>query len=88
MLASPELLLPLAFSVSGLMIVVALVLLRMSARQSAPTRTADLASPARKDDQRRPKRSETLLLFSGATMAALEQATRPKSARKRQRVYS
>jgi hypothetical protein len=82
MLAQSELFLPFAFCVSGLMIVAALVLLRIGARQSRRPDRVHTESP------RRPKRSETLQLFSGATMVALEQVTRSNPARKRQRMYS
>jgi hypothetical protein len=82
MLARPELLLPLAFSLSGLMIVAALVLLRLSTRQSKqPYRV--VAQPQRRE------RVVTMQLYSGATAATLDEATRQSPARKRQtRIYA
>jgi hypothetical protein len=92
MLAQPELLLALAFSVSGLMIVAALVLLRIGARPSRrPDRVAAPSSGGLgvpPEGIRRPERCETLQLFSGATAATLEQVTRSNPARKRQRMYA
>jgi hypothetical protein len=90
MLARPELLLPLAFSLSGLMIVVALVLLRLSTRQSklgGSSVGVGVGVPV--DATKRPQRGVTLPLFSGATVAALDEAARQTPARKRQaRIYA
>jgi hypothetical protein len=55
MLARPELLLPLAFSLSGLMIVVALVLLRVSGRQRQAYRSS-VGIGVRTDVAQRPSR--------------------------------
>jgi hypothetical protein len=85
MLAQPELLLPLAFCLSGLMIVAALISLRASVRHSREAKriAARRSAPIRARERRLTER-----LFSGATAAALE-ATRPSSARQRQaRVYA
>lgn len=90
MLARPELLLPLAFAVSAVLIVAALVLLVLpviSARQSKQLKhTAPSPGPA---PQTQWKRVTTRHMYSGATVAALDELTRPNPARQRQaRMYS
>lgn len=102
MLAQAEMLLPLAFAVSGLMIVAAVVLLHIGTRQSRRAdrlTVPDEAARAQamtfdssdgvvdRTDKRRPKRCETLQLRSGATLATLELMTPSDPARKRQRMY-
>jgi hypothetical protein len=89
LLVMPELLLPLAFCLSGSMIVAALILLRASVRHSKEAERIATRRPAQAQGQARARRRETQRLFSGATVAALEEATRPNPARQRQvRVYA
>jgi hypothetical protein len=86
MLARSELL-SLAFFVSGLMIVAALLLLRIGARQGARLEHGVGGRPEPRQSPPRLERGETLQLFSGATMAALEELTRSKKpARRRERM--
>jgi len=86
MLARPELLLPLAFSVSAVLIVAALVLLAVSGRQ---TKQLQKPSSSRGPVQTQWKRVTTRHMYSGATVAALDELTRVNPARQRQvRMYS
>jgi uncharacterized membrane protein len=86
MLVRPELFLPLAFCLSGLMIVAALILLRASLRHS---REAERIAARRTAQTRTRQRRQTQQLFSGATAVALDEAARSTPARQRQvRMYS
>jgi hypothetical protein len=89
LLVMPEFFLPLAFCLSGSMIVVAVILLRASVRHSREAqRLAARRSPQTRVRGPRQERRETQRLFSGATAAALE-AAHSNPARQRQvRVYS
>jgi hypothetical protein len=85
MLARPELLVPLAFSVSGLLIVAALVLLGITMRQA---RQIQHVSTWRGSARPR-ERAKTQNMLSGATAAALDEMARPNPARQRQaRIYA
>jgi hypothetical protein len=89
LLVMPELLLPLAFCLSGLMIVAALILLRASVRHSKEAQRIAARRTAQARGQARARRRETQQLFSGATVAALDDVTRTNPARQRQaRVYA